>query len=97
MAENRINKMNEPDLNKLIEGLRSDEEAVILFGRHLSKRGQNQVSVILEKNYNEYLTSDYPDRFDCISSAAEVYKEKNGHYPESEEEDLPVFTHINPF
>ena len=84
--------MTTKDILHIIEDLREEDMAMILFGKHLTVRGREQVATILEKNIDEYCSNDYSDIFDCISSAAETFKHLNGHYPESEEDILTVIS-----
>ena len=70
----------------LIEDLRKEDTVFILFGKHLTRCGREQICAIIEKDMHEFIKSDYPDMFDCVSSAAEIFRKENGRYPESEED-----------
>ena len=81
--------MKETALIRLSAALRSlDAETYILFGRHLSSLGRKQIATILERNFSEFTTPDYPDNYDCIFEASKTFKETKGRYPECEEEGL---------
>jgi hypothetical protein len=80
------------DIVLLIEDLKKGDEAVILFGKHLTAQGREQVAAILKLNFDHYQRFDYYDKFDCISSAAEDFMNENGRYPESEEDNLAGVT-----
>lgn len=78
--------MTATGLSALIEDLRREDMVFILFGKHLTRQGREQIGAVLEREMNEFILDEYADIFDCVSSAAEIFRRENGQYPESEED-----------
>ena len=78
--------MTTAGLLTLIEDLRREDMVFILFGKHLTRQGREQIGAVLEREMNEFILDEYADIFDCVSSAAEIFRRENGQYPESEED-----------